>query len=61
MGPPLNRPARLCQADIARVLRALKQSGLPMRVEISPDGNIRLEPVEAGKGAPVDLRTPVDL
>lgn len=40
------RPAKVTQADIARVLRAVEQSGMRLRVEIAPDGVIRLEPVE---------------
>ena len=39
-------PAKITQADIARVLRAVDQAGVKMRVEIAPDGTIRLEPVE---------------
>ena len=41
--------AKVTQADIARVLRAVGQAGMKMRVEISPDGTIRLEPVEVAK------------
>lgn len=40
------RPATVTQADIARVLRAVKASGVAMRVEIE-GGKIRLEPVAA--------------
>ena len=53
--------AKITQADVARVLRAVKASGMSMAVEISQDGKIRLEPVDAGKGGAVDLQTPVDL
>jgi hypothetical protein len=41
--------AKITQADIARVLRAVAQSGMKMRVEISQDGNITLEPAEVAK------------
>jgi hypothetical protein len=53
--------AKVTQADIARVLRAIKQSGLSMTVEISRDGNITLEPVDGEKPARFDKRTPVRL
>lgn len=36
--------AKVTQADIARVLRAVKQAGMQMKVEISANGNIVLEP-----------------
>lgn len=38
--------AKVTQADIARVLRAVAQSGLKMRVEILPNGQINLQPAE---------------
>lgn len=41
--------AKVTQADVARVLRAVAQSGMKMRVEIALDGTIRLEPVEVAK------------
>lgn len=41
-----NRTARNTQAEIARALRAVQQVGIPMAVEIAPDGTIRLVPVE---------------
>lgn len=53
--------AKVTQADIARVLRAVSQSGLKMNVSIAPDGTIRLEHADATKPAPVDRRRPVDL
>lgn len=53
--------AKVTQADIARVLRAVSQSGMKMRVEIAPDGAIRLEPVDATKPRPVDRPMPVRL
>jgi hypothetical protein len=54
-------PAKITQADIARVLRAVAQSGMKMRVEISQSGNITLEPVDSAEVAKVDRRVPVDL
>lgn len=54
-------PARATQADIARALRAVAGSGLKMRVEITPDGTIRLEPVDAKEAPRFDRRAPVDL
>lgn len=53
--------AKVTQADIARVLRAVSQSGMKMRVEIAPDGAIRLEPVDATKPRTIDRPTPVSL
>lgn len=47
-------PAKVTQADIARVLRAVAQSGMRMRVEIAPDGRIVLEPAEVAAGPKVD-------
>lgn len=41
--------AKVTQADIARVLRAVAASGLPMRIEIA-DGKISVEPVAAQQG-----------
>lgn len=54
-------PAKVTQADVARVLRAVAQTGSRMAVQISPDGTIRLEPVDAKEGPRFDKRTPVDL
>jgi len=34
------RAATVTQADIARVLRAVKAAGLPATVEVKPDGTI---------------------
>lgn len=53
--------AKVTQADIARVLRAVSQSGMKMRVKITPDGTIYLDPVDAAEVSRVDRRTPVDL
>jgi hypothetical protein len=40
-------PARATQADIARAIRAVEQTGASMAVEIAPDGTIRLIPYSA--------------
>lgn len=37
-------PSKVTQADVARVLRAVEQTGLPMDVIIEPDGRIRIVP-----------------
>lgn len=37
--------AKITQADIARVLRAVAQSPVPVAVEVTPDGTIRLIPM----------------
>lgn len=52
------RPANVSQAAIARALRAVGQTGARVAVEISPDGTIRLTPINdsqkaAGQVAPV--------
>lgn len=52
------RAARCSQADIARALRAARQAGDGMIVEIAPDGTIRIVPwaskaPETAPGAPV--------
>lgn len=52
---------KITQADIARVLRAIKVVGANVRVDVLPDGTIRMEPVDAAVGAKVDRRIPVDL
>lgn len=53
--------AKVTQADIARVLRAINSTGAKLRVEVLPDGTIRMEPVDAGEAGRVDFKTPVDL
>ena len=35
------------QTDISRALRAIGKSGIPMTLEITPDGAIRLIPVSS--------------
>jgi hypothetical protein len=37
-------PAKVTQADVARVLRAVKQTGTSARVEVKPDGSIVIIP-----------------
>jgi hypothetical protein len=39
------RAARFTQADVARAIRAVEQTGARMAVEIGPDGTIRIVPV----------------
>lgn len=38
------RPARCTKADIRRALEAVEEAGMPMAVEILPDGTIRISP-----------------
>jgi hypothetical protein len=42
-------PARATQADIARAIRAIAQTGVKMAVEIDKEGTIRIVPVESGR------------
>jgi hypothetical protein len=42
------RPCRFTEAEIARALRAAKQAGVNVAVEIALDGTIRLVPTEIG-------------
>lgn len=42
-------PAKVTQADIARALRALQQSGIEGIVEILPDGTIRIVPARLAR------------
>jgi hypothetical protein len=39
------RPAKVTQADIARAIRAVDQTGARRTVEITSDGTIRLVPL----------------
>jgi len=41
--------AKVTQADIARVLRAIESVGARVRVDVLPDGTIRMEPAEVAK------------
>lgn len=44
-----NRPAKNTQAEIARALRAIKQVGIAMAIELVPDGTIRLVPADQAR------------
>jgi hypothetical protein len=45
-------PARFTQADIARVIRAVKQCGVDMRVRVLPDNSIVAEPIPSDDTTP---------
>lgn len=49
--------AKVTQADIARVLRAVESVGAKVRVEVLPDGTIRMDPVDVAPVAKPDLET----
>lgn len=53
--------AKVTQADIARVLRAVAQSGMKMSLEVKPDGTIRLDPADGAARPRFDNLPPVDL
>lgn len=40
-------PARFTQADIARAIRAIQQTGANMAIEIRPDGAILIVPMKS--------------
>lgn len=40
------RPASFTQADVARVLRAVRDAGVRARVHLSPDGSIDVLPAD---------------
>lgn len=42
-------PSRFSQADIARAIRAIEQTGAKMEIRIETDGTIRIIPVEQGQ------------
>lgn len=42
------KASRFTQADVARVIRAVKQFGEDMEIVISTDGEIRITPKEPG-------------
>ena len=48
------KPARCTQADIRRAIRAVKQEGAAMTVEILPDGTIRIVPAVGKPEGPVE-------
>ena len=59
------RPARCTQADIARAIKAVAQTGARMAVEIATDGTIRIVPANQNTKAenvarPVDEEAPVE-
>ncbi|WP_036281744.1 hypothetical protein [Methylocystis sp. ATCC 49242] len=47
-------PARCTQADIARAIRAVEQTGARMAVEIAPDGTIRIVPYDGPASSPAN-------
>jgi hypothetical protein len=56
------RPARCTQAEIARAIRAIEQTGAKMAMEILPDGTIRIAPKNGDKlPRPVELESDVVL
>lgn len=55
-----NRAARFTQADIARAIRAVEQTGAHMAVEILTDGTIRIEPEHARRGGIRDRNATMD-
>ena len=46
-------PARFNQADIARALRAMRDSGVPSKLVMRPDGNMEIVPQDR------DIETPL--
>jgi hypothetical protein len=54
------RAARVTQADIARALRAVEQTGARASVEVTPDGTIRIVPIEALAPLPGPPTAPVE-
>ena len=46
------RPARTTQADIARAIRAIEQTGARVRFDVKPDGTISFYPIEEGQPRP---------
>lgn len=53
-------PASVTQADIARALRAVAQTGATVAVELLPDGTIRLVPCEKLEIPSNKVKTKVD-
>lgn len=57
--------AKVTQADVARALRAVEQTGASAVIEIAPDGTIRIVPAAlAGRETrklELDDESPVDL
>ena len=54
-------PARVTQADIARALRAIEQSGARVVVEILPNGTIRLIPADSDATGPPRVDEPLEI
>ncbi|MGV8833283.1 MAG: hypothetical protein ACOH2N_15015 [Devosia sp.] len=57
-------PAKVTQADVARALRAVAQTGLSAVVEIATDGTIRIVPTnfaQITEPEPLDDDEPIDL
>ena len=54
------RPARFTQADIARAIKAIVQTGVRMVLEIDLNGTIRLVPVETSERAPESPKVRVE-
>lgn len=52
------RPATFTQADIARALRAVEQTGVKAEVVLEPDGRIRIVPRD---DPPQSLTPPVEI
>lgn len=46
------RPARFTQADIARAIRAIEQTGARMAVEVTADDTIRIVPIDHKRRRP---------
>lgn len=44
------RAAKVTQADIARALRAIKDSGMDLALEVDNDGTMRILPAPEPKG-----------
>jgi hypothetical protein len=53
-------PARITQADVARVIRAARQAGAGS-IEVKPDGTISISLSTATQDKPVDVRAKVVL
>lgn len=54
------RPATFTQADVARALRAVDQTGVSAEVVLEPDGRIRIVPTEEPK-TPLTPTEPIRL
>jgi hypothetical protein len=54
-------PARFTQAEIARAIRAIQQTGADMEILIEPDGAIRITPRAERDEAPVEYAGKIKL